>query len=67
MKIKFADIPINVMDGIDRYPNTSICLTGYLLGFLTASLLSADFKLVLYGLGGGIVALVVAYFVGRES
>ena len=67
MKINFADIPVNVLDGFDKYPYTTCGATCYLLGFLTASLLSANWVLIFWALGGGFAGLVAAYYAGKPK
>ena len=67
MKINFADIPVNVLDGLTLYPSTALALASFLSGFLTASLLNANFPSVFGAIGVGVLGLAAAYFAGKPK
>ena len=67
MKINFADIPVNILDGLSKYQLTSLSIASFLSGFITASLLNAAFPYVFLALGAGIAGLVAAYFAGKPK
>ncbi len=65
--VKIADIPVNILDGFSKWPDTSMIVAGLFVGFLTASVLSASWGLMFGCLGAGLGVLVVAWHVGRPK
>ena len=70
MKIKIADLPLNVIDGLDRiftlYPTLAPLASGFVAGLLGSSVFFGEWL----ALGAGacliVAALVASYFVGHK-
>lgn len=67
MKIKIADIPINVIDGIDKYPKTSIFVFSFLLGCMAASLTFTQWGVFIASCVGVVAALAGAWYLGKPK
>ncbi len=70
MKFKLADIPVNVLDGLDilftQYQKLNFAYIGVLIGVLLYSAFRLDFAALGWAFAGIVAGLVLAYFVGRK-
>lgn len=67
MKIKLADIPINIIDGIDKYPRASIGIFCFLAGSLAISALSGELAVFAACSVGVFAALCAAWYAGKPK
>ncbi len=67
MKIKIADIPINIMDGFAKYPDTSLVVCGLFFGWLSAFVMVAAWPQMFGTLTAGIGVLAVAWYIGKPK
>jgi len=67
MKINIADIPVNILDGFAKYPDTSLFTAGLYLGFLSASVIASEWPLVFSALAAGVGILTVAWWAGKPK
>lgn len=67
MKIKLADIPINIIDGIDKYPRAAIAIFCALAGVITVSLTFGHWGVFAASCAGMVGGLVLAWHMGKPK
>jgi hypothetical protein len=67
MKIKLADIPVNILDGFAKYPQTSLITAGLVFGSVTAYVSMSAWPQMFGVLVAGAGVLAVAWYVGRPK
>ena len=67
MKLNIADIPVNILDGFAKYPDTSLVTSGLFVGFLSASVIAANWPMVFSSLAAGFGILGVAWYIGKPK
>lgn len=65
--IKFADIPVNILDGFAKYHQTSLVTGGLFFGAVGAFVIVSAWAQMFATLAAGIGVLAVAYFAGRPK
>jgi len=67
MKLNIADIGINILDGLDKYPKVTIGVGAFALGLLVSSAHLGDWPVF----GGGVALLVTglaaAWYAGKPK
>jgi hypothetical protein len=67
MKFKVADVPVNVLDGVEHNPKAVTFAVGVLLGILVSIVITGEKILFVAAVVEVVAGLVAAYFAGKPK
>lgn len=67
MKFNLFDVPVNVLDGVEKYPNVSICVAAFSLGWIGSAIVHGNPEAIFIGVALLVGYGVIAYFLGKPK